>query len=130
MLAPGRHGIGLVESHRGRDGLPESLHVGLTEHHLGPAGIRRRDDHPVEEPVQHEREVDRARVVGIGPCDEHRVEPGEQVRLGIARELDDRGARLAPGSHPVEEVLGRVPELLFGAELDRGLPQVEVADDR
>ena len=130
MVLPRRHRIVHVEPHRRADRVPQPLDVGLAEDHLGPAGVGRGDDRPVDEALHHERQVDRARVVRVRPGDERRVEPGEEVGIRVAGQLDDRGARLAPAAHPVQDVLRRLPELLVRAELDGGAAEMQVGDDR
>ena len=129
MRAPCLDRVLGVEAHRRRDGIPEPFDVGLAEDGLGPAGIRRGHDDPVQLPAHHEGQVDHPDVARLRLRDELGVEPVEERRFRVAGERDQGRPGVAPGADPVEEVLRRPSELGLGAELDRGLAQMEVGDD-
>ena len=129
VRAPCLDGILLVEAHRRGDRIPQPLHVRLAEDGLGPAGIRRGHDDPVQLPAHHEGQVDHPDVAGLRLRDELRVEPVEERWLGIAGEGDQRRPGVAPGADPLEEVLRRPAQLGLGAVLDRSPAQMEVGDD-
>ena len=131
MLAPGGDGIGGIEPRGRADRLPEPLEVGLAEDARRPADVRRGDDRPVDQPLGDEGAVERVQVARLRLADEHGIEVGEELGLGVAGELDQGRLRLAPGADPGELVLGGLVQHLLGPELDRRAADVRigVADD-
>ena len=131
MLAPGGDRIGGIEPRRRADRLPEPLEVGLAEDAGRPADVRRGDDRPVDQPLGDEGAVERVQVARLGLADEHGIEVGEELRLGVSGELDQGRLRLAPGADPGELVLGGLVQHVLRPELDRRAAHVRirVADD-
>ena len=129
VLPPGGDRIGLVQPGRGRDRLPEPLDVGLAEDGAGPAGVRVADDRPGHLAVRH-RQQPLGQLPAASAGDARAVEVGEQLRLRVAGDRDDRAVvrgevvdeRHLPRRRPLELLLGHVP--------DARPPQVRVVVDR
>ena len=101
--APGRDRVGLVETNRVGDCLPEPLEVGLAEHLLRLALGRERGDRPVDDSLVDRPHEDLKPFEGPRATDAALVDVGEELRLRVAGELDHRGAiehRLVSGKLP------------------------------
>ena len=126
---PRRDGVRLVEADRLCDGLPQPLQVRLAEHLLRLPLGRERGDRPVDQPLVHRPDVDLHPLDRARASDAALVEVGEEVRLGLACELDHRRAveeRL--GAHELPRGRGR--EVLVRGVLDERPADVlvDVAD--
>jgi hypothetical protein len=95
MTPPSLGGIGLVETNRVRDELPESLDVGLPEDALRPAVVRGRHHGPVDRSLL-EDDRDQAAGRSRGPAATHAVtvEIRERVRVRVAAQAEERGTLL------------------------------------
>ena len=117
VLTPRRDRVGLVETHRRRDGLPQALDIGLPEHGLRPALVRSGDDRPVAvavgQPQARLRDLAHARARDARP-----VEVRVELRLGVAGDPHVRAALLREPVEPVDEPRRRPPERLVGCALD------------
>ena len=96
-----------------------------------PARVRRGDDHPVDQPLRDERQVERAqRRSGSALPTSAGSRSSKSSGSGSPGEL-----RSAPAgsrrqrAHPVEDVVRRDRRALLRAELDRGAAQVQVGDE-
>src|SRR5215216_4687869 len=93
MSAPRCDGIRLVEAHRLRNLLPESVDVRRPEDLPGPVLVRVRGDRPVDA-LLLEGDLQRAfcQLLRARLTDSHSVEVGEDVGIRIAGDRDGRAA--------------------------------------
>ena len=95
-------GSSLAQAHRPAHGVPQPREVWLAEDLLGPTRRREGDDRPRGPPMVEGR-PDRPPQVGHQRfCDPVGVETGEEVRLGLADNVDHRRPELRLLLHPLE----------------------------
>ena len=117
VLLPGAHRVRFVEAHRRRDGSPEPLNVGLAEDLLRPAGAGEGDDRPVAEAARQPKPGLRDGP-HAGARDPASVKIGEELRLRVAADREQRTAFLAQVVEALHEPRRRPAELLLGGMED------------
>ena len=127
MRPPGRNRILLAQASRVGDGIPQPLDVGLAEDGGRPAGVGVGDDDPVDQPLVGRLDVALGQLPHPGLADPGAVEIGQQLRLRVADELDQRPARAAPRWSTLASSHGGVqPGVSSSARLDPRPPDVLV----
>ena len=125
MRPPRRYGIRLIDPGDASDRIPETLDVRFPEP-VHPARVRCHDDRPVHVPTGDVLQHRHTNVFRVRPADEGRIEIGEQIRIRIPRQRDERRVLLGPTLDPVEKVWRRPADLTLRPELDRGATEVQV----
>ena len=130
MSTPCGNRVVFVEPHAELDEVPERVHVGLAEQLRRPALVGHSCDDPVVEAfVRLARQL---LADLLHPClaDKLARQVGEEFRLGIARQGDDRSVHVAEVLDPLEQPRRRPREQVLGDVLDHRAPHmlIRVAD--
>ena len=126
MLAPGGDRVVLVEPHAELDELPEGVDVRVAEQLGRPARVRHAGDDPVVEPLVRLARQLFAELRHPRLADAVARQVGEELRLGVAHQRDDRRVLLAEVLRPLEEPRRRPREDVVGSLLDHRAPDVLV----
>ena len=114
-VAPPRvDGVRFVEARDRRDLRPEPLGVGLAEQASRPSLGRTCDHGPGGRQTGRQVAHDLPRAPRLGPCGSRRIDVREQLRIGVAKRDDERGALgiegggLQPGWGAIQQLVGGV----------------------
>ncbi len=127
VRAPGGDRIGLIEPYRRPDGLPEPGEVRLAEDLLRPSGSRKGDDRPRHRTLVELIPIRSAKLGHYRLRDAARVEAGEEVRIGLAHDADERRSPLRLLGHALHCPGGSPADRLLRGELDLCTAQVDIA---
>ena len=107
-------------------GVPEPLDVRLAEHLRGPALVRARDDGPVVQLLVRLAHRLGDELAHPRAADALAGKVGEQIRLRLAADRDDRGVLVAERPRPGEQPRRRPGQDVVGGVLDQRPADVRV----
>ncbi len=128
VVLPRRDRVRLVEPHSGLDRAPEPLEVRLAEDRGRPALVRVRDDRPVAAAAR-ELEARAGEVAHPRARDARAVEVGEELRLRVPADREQRAAVAAELLHALDEPRRRPREHVLARVLDVRAADVLVGEE-